>query len=75
MVARSELEGGSDLLITALPHSVLVDRLVFRLHHDGSNDLSNEAARRGRAASTYSTIRVRRPVFSLSSLVRPGIDR
>ena len=49
-VARSELEGGFDLLITALPHSVLVDRMVFRLHHDGSNDLSNEASRRGRSA-------------------------
>lgn len=49
-LARAELESGYDVLITALPHSVLVDRQVFRVHYDGSDDLSNEANRRARTA-------------------------
>jgi sodium transport system permease protein len=48
--ARALLADGSDALLTAIPHPDLSRRAVFRLHVDGTEDLSNEAGRRVRAA-------------------------
>ena len=39
-----------DLLILAAPHPVLPARLVLRVHHDGSDETSNEALARARRA-------------------------
>lgn len=46
-LARTLLNEGYDAVVACVPHPVLAGRIAFRLHFDGSDDLSNEA--KGRA--------------------------
>ena len=48
--ARTLLAAGRDALVTAMPHPDGARHTLFRLHHDGTSDLSNETIRRVRVA-------------------------
>lgn len=49
-LARALLDEGYDAVVACVPHPVLSGRIAFRVHYDGSNDLSNEAQDRAERA-------------------------
>ncbi|HVS17998.1 MAG TPA: CPBP family glutamic-type intramembrane protease, partial [Planctomycetota bacterium] len=49
-LARALLDEGHDAVVICVPHSVLAGRIAFRVHYDGSDDLSNEAQDRAERA-------------------------
>jgi sodium transport system permease protein len=49
-LARALLDEGYDAVVACVPHAALAGRIAFRVHYDGSNDLSNEAQDRAQRA-------------------------
>ena len=49
-LARGLLDDGHDAVVVCVPHPVLAGRIAFRVHYDGSDDLSNEAQDRAQRA-------------------------
>lgn len=49
-LGRELLDVGFDAIVSCVPHPVLAGRVGFRVHYDGSRDLSNEAQERAERA-------------------------
>jgi membrane protease YdiL (CAAX protease family) len=73
-LARALLDEGCDAVVTCVPHPVLAGRIAFRVHYDGSRDLSNEAQERAeRALDDLAEREARRRREAVLGAADPGL--